>query len=194
MFNSLTGTVTGRSPGSLYVTVGGVEWDLDVSALTLRELSTATGEVVIYTYLYHREDQMRLFGFSTTSERQVFLELIKVSGVGPKAAIKLLSAASPAEIIRALEAEDVAALSRLPGVGKKTAQKIILSLRGSLAVEPGESGGRAQELVASLVEMGFEKAAAARTVSRLLLESETQPTEQEESEIMRRAIVALSAE
>ncbi|MFW6292397.1 MAG: Holliday junction branch migration protein RuvA, partial [Spirochaetota bacterium] len=134
MFNSLRGTISGRGPNSLYVTTAGVEWELDVSGFTLRSLAThgSADEVRVFTYLYHREDQMRLYGFASPDERRVFLELTRVSGIGPRAALKMLSGTSPNEIIRMLEAEDVDGLVRLPGLGRKTAQKVILTLRGKL--------------------------------------------------------------
>ncbi|MFW5737903.1 MAG: Holliday junction branch migration protein RuvA, partial [Spirochaetota bacterium] len=132
MFNSLSGTITGRGPNALFLTTAGVEWELEVSGFTLRTLASndADDRVRVYTYLYHREDQMRLFGFASPDERRVFLELTRVSGIGPRAAVKMLSATSPSELIRMLEAEDVDGLVRLPGLGRKTAQKMILALRG----------------------------------------------------------------
>jgi holliday junction DNA helicase RuvA len=193
VFNSLFGRITGRSTNGVLVAVGGVEWELETSSTTIRELSTREGETRIFTHLYHREDQMRLFGFATEVERRVFLELIRVSGVGPRAAVKLLSAATPQELIRALESEDVDALTRLPGLGKKTAQKIILTLRGSLTGNSETSGGFAEELVTSLIEMGFDKNAASRAVSRLMSEDPDE-SGHHESEILRRAIVELSSE
>ncbi|MFP4375472.1 MAG: Holliday junction branch migration protein RuvA [Spirochaetales bacterium] len=193
MFNSLTGIVTGRSTTGVYLSVGGVEWELETSSRTIRELSSVDGETRVFTHLYHREDQMRLFGFASEAERRVFLELIRVSGVGPRAAVKILSAASPQELIRALEAEDVDALTRLPGLGKKTAQKIILTLRGSLTADSEGTGGFAEELVASLVDMGFDRNRAIRAVSRLIADAGDEATLQE-SEVLRRAIVELSSE
>lgn len=193
MFNSLTGHISGRSTTGVLLQVGGLEWELETSSTTVRELATREGDVRVFTHLYHREDQMRLFGFASEVERRVFLELIRVSGVGPRAAIKLLSAATPQELIRALESEDVDALTRLPGLGKKTAQKIILTLRGSLTSDDGASGSFAEELVMSLVEMGFDKSAASRAVSRLIGEG-SDDSGRQESEILRRAIVELSGE
>ncbi len=104
MFNSISGEITGRGPNSLFVTTSGVEWELEVSGFTLRELMDYNS-ARIYTYLYHREDQMRLYGFASSDERRVFLELTKVSGIGPRAAIKLLSATTPERLIRLLESK-----------------------------------------------------------------------------------------
>ncbi len=198
MFNSLTGTITGRGPNTLLLATGGVEWELEVSGYTLRSLSGQGNEPVrVFTYLYHREDQMRLYGFSGSEERRVFLELTRVSGIGPRAALKMLSGTSPGELIRMLEAEDVDGLVRLPGLGRKTAQKVILTLRGKLVVEPGTAAGSHTELVDALVEMGFDRTEVNSVVAALNAEldadgsAELEPAERER-EIFRLAIVRLS--
>jgi len=156
MFNSLSGKVTGRGPGLLFLSTAGVEWELEVSGYALRELAHAD-TARVFTYLHHREDQMRLYGFVNPDERRVFLELTRVSGVGPRAAMKILSAASPDRLLTLLETEDVDGLVMLPGLGQKTAQKIILTLRGRLVSGDGAAGGAHGELVEGLVEMGFDR-------------------------------------
>ncbi|MFW5813970.1 MAG: Holliday junction branch migration protein RuvA [Spirochaetota bacterium] len=196
MFNSLTGAITGRGPNLLLLSTGGVEWELEVSGFTLRRLASneSRDEVRVFTYLYHREDQMRLYGFATVDERRVFLELTRVSGIGPRAAVRLLSATSPSELIRMLEAEDVDGLVRLPGLGRKTAQKVILTLRGKLVAEEGEAVSTHAELVDGLVEMGFDRARVTSVVSQLATElADASPLEREK-EIFRLAIVRLSGE
>lgn len=199
MFNSLTGTITGQSPNALFLTTGGVEWELEVSGYTLRSLSGRGKEPVrVFTYLYHREDQMRLYAFSSAEERRVFLELTRVSGIGPRAALKMLSATSPSELIRMLEAEDVDGLVRLPGLGRKTAQKVILTLRGKLVVDAEGAPGAHTELMDALVEMGFERSEVNSVVTALSSEFDaagfevgSDPAEREK-EIFRLAIVRLS--
>lgn len=197
MFNSITGRITGRGPNSLFLTTHGVEWELEVSGYTLREL-VEQDSVRVFTHLYHREDQMRLYGFATADERRVFLELTRVSGIGPRAAVKMLSATTPERLIRLLEAEDVDGLILLPGLGRKTAQKIILSLRGKLVSESEQSAGGHAELVDGLSEMGFDRASAARIVGEIALSLEGEQPEQSvterEQDIFRRAIVRLSEE
>ena len=200
MFNSLTGTITGRSPNALFLMTGGVEWELEVSGFTLRTLpSHETDPVRVFTYLYHREDQMRLYGFATSDERRVFLELTRVSGIGPRAAVRMLSGTSPAELIRMLETEDVDGLVRLPGLGRKTAQKVILALRGKLVMEPAGTASAHGELVDALVEMGFDRSGAISAVGSLAAElsagelADGDPAEREK-EIFRLAIVRLSGE
>ena len=216
MFNSLTGRITGRGPNLLYLATGGVEWELEVSGFTLRALAREDpgSEVRVFTHLYHREDQMRLYGFASADERRVFTELIRVSGIGPRAAIKMLSGTSPSEIIRLLEAEDVDGLVRLPGLGKKTAQKVILTLRGTLVAPEGEAGPGHAEIIEGLVEMGFDRSRVVAVVGELAAAAGDQSaTEQadeaagapraapasvdvsdREKEIFRRAIVRLAGE
>ena len=199
MFNSLSGTITGRGPNTLFVTTGGVEWELEVSGFTLRTLANHDGreQVRIFTHLVHREDQMRLYGFASAEERRVFLELTRVSGIGPRAAIKMLSGTSPAELVRMLEAEDVDGLVRLPGLGRKTAQKVILTLRGKLVAEPGDVSPGHAELIEGLVEMGFDRSRVASAVGSIaaeLAESGVGTPAEQEKEIFRLAIVRLSGE
>ena len=199
MFNSLSGTITGRGPNTLYVATGGVEWELEVSGFTLRALASHDGheQARVFTHLYHREDQMRLYGFASPEERRVFLELTRVSGIGPRAAIKMLSGTSPAELVRMLEAEDVDGLVRLPGLGRKTAQKVILTLRGRLVAQAGDVSPSHAELIEGLVEMGFDRSRVASTVGSIaaeLSERGVDGTAEQEKEIFRLAIVRLSGE
>ncbi|MFO7848368.1 MAG: Holliday junction branch migration protein RuvA [Spirochaetia bacterium] len=205
MFHSLTGRITGRRGTTIHLSTGGVEWAIEVSRRSFEQLlsssagdnHTAAEETRIFTYLYHKEDSMVLFGFSEEDERDIFLELIKVSGIGPRQALKILSGIRAEEIVRHIEAEDAAALSRIPGIGKKTAGKIILTLRGSLTPpEDEESPSEFGELVNALVDMGFDRKGAQKAVVQLAGSEEITaiPEKEREHEIFRRAIVALSTE
>jgi len=200
MFNSLKGIVTGKTAEHLYLETSGIEWALESSATTLSQIASPGQEARVFTYLHHREDSMVLFGFATTGERDLFLNLISVSGVGPKAARKILSGISVNDFIEALEAEDLKTLTRLPGLGKKTAQKIVLQLRGKLidAEEiPSKAGSTPvnNEWVSALVAMGFDKKRCIQTVAALEKDESLNalPTDKKEQEIMRRAIVELSS-
>jgi holliday junction DNA helicase RuvA len=197
MFHSISGTITGRGPNILYVTTGGVEWELEVSGFTLRELAHED-TARVFTYLYHREDQMRLYGFASADERRVFLELTRVSGIGPRAALKILSASAPDRLLQMLETEDVEGLVLLPGLGRKTAQKIILTLRGRLVSKEEEAAGAHGELIEGLAEMGFDRGSAAKAVGELasavIAEQPGLSAPESEQEIFRRAIVRLSEE
>jgi len=197
MFHSLSGEITGRGPNTLYLTTGGVEWELEVSGFTLRNLAHAE-TARVFTFLYHREDQMRLYGFASQDERRVFLELTRVSGIGPRAAIRILSASSPDRLLQMLETEDVDSLVLLPGLGRKTAQKIILALRGRLVAQTVETPGAHAELVEGLAEMGFDRSSATRAVAELAEDVAQEKPDlsgpESEQEIFRRAIVRLTEE
>jgi holliday junction DNA helicase RuvA len=169
MFNSLTGEITEKSDERLCIQTGGVEWELTVSKQALERLPRV-GEVArVYTHMVHREDAMRLYGFLDAAERALFLDLLKVEGVGPRAALKMLSGMDRESFAQALDGDDVDALSRVPGVGKKTAQKIILTLKGKLT-QTGDSSGRSAEddITTALVGMGFDRRTAKTAVASAL--------------------------
>ncbi|MFP4267726.1 MAG: Holliday junction branch migration protein RuvA [Spirochaetaceae bacterium] len=204
MFHSLTGRVTGRRGTTILLSTGGVEWAIEVSRRSFEGIlsgesgkSGESGETRVFTYLHHKEDSMVLFGFSAEEERDIFMELIKVSGIGPRQALKILSGIPAEELVRLIEAEDTAALSRIPGIGKKTAGKIILALRGNLTPpEEGETSSGFGELVNALVDMGFDRKGAQKAVVYIAGSEEITsiPENEREHEIFRRAIVALSTE
>jgi Holliday junction DNA helicase RuvA len=169
MFNSLRGVITEKRSDALHLAVGGVEWDIAMPAIDLAGLPPAGSEARILTWLYHREDQMRLFGFADAVRRETFLELQKVEGIGPKAALKIMSGIDQASLERALETDDIGRLEAVPGLGKKTAQKMILTLKGRLArSDEPESGVPAahRELVDALAGMGYDKKTAADAIAR----------------------------
>ncbi len=176
MFNSLTGELTGHAFPLVYLRTGGVEWQLEVSATTFQEiLADERKELLhLYVYLQVREDLLKLYGFSRNAERSAFLELITVTGIGPRQALRILSGTTAAQLTRLLEAEDVAALTRLPGLGTKTAQKMILQLKGHLVLDQGDSASPSvrpdepvNELLQALVEMGYDRSAAQHALQRL---------------------------
>ena len=144
MFNSLTGEITFKGDERLCVQTGGVEWDITASRRALDRLPPVGQVARIYTHLVHREDAMRLYGFSDQAERALFLDLQKVEGVGPRGALKMLSGVDREQFSQALDRDDVDALSAVPGVGRKTAQKIILTLKGKLT-PIGEAHSRSAE-------------------------------------------------
>ena len=204
MFNSITGELTGHQFPYLYITTHGVEWQVEVSAHTFRDMLArdAQDEVQILVHLYVREDILKLYGFSSSAERAAYLQLITVSGIGPKQALKILSGISADQLVALLEAEDVGALTRLPGIGTKSAQKMILQLKGHLVTETTASSGAASgatgtgsDLLQGLVEMGFDRSRAEkalRTLTAVLVdEGITDPGEQER-QLFARAIRELS--
>ena len=132
MIAFLDGTVAGKTLTSAYVSVGGVGFEVGMSASSLSKLPEIGKRVLVYTYLQVRDDGMSLFGFATLEEKALFEKLITVSGVGPKVALAALSSYTPTQLANLIAAQDVTAVQRIPGIGKKTASRIILELKGSL--------------------------------------------------------------
>ena len=132
MIAFLDGVVAGKTPTSAYVNVGGVGFEVGMSASSLAKLPPVGERAVIHTYLQVRDDGMSLFGFITSEEKALFEKLITVSGVGPKVALAALSSYAPAQLADLIAAQDVTAVQRIPGIGKNTASRIILELKGSL--------------------------------------------------------------
>jgi Holliday junction DNA helicase RuvA len=203
MFNSISGTITAKLPASLFIDNNGIEWDITVPALSLDSFGPVGSAARAYVWLYHREDQMRLFGFASPRERSLFLDLMKVEGVGPKQAIKILSTITVSDLESALDSGDIARLQSAPGIGTKTAQKMILSLKGKLTYAEETGKGKAaaksehEDVVLALVGMGFDRKAALAVVddaARDLAGTGTKPGSADfEKELFRRAIVALSS-
>jgi Holliday junction DNA helicase RuvA len=197
MFNSVTGEITFKGEERLCVQTGGVEWELVVSRKALERLP-GVGEVArIYTHLVHREDLMRLYGFSDPAERALFLDLQKVEGVGPRGALKMLSGVDREQFTQALDRDDVDALSMVPGIGKKTAQKIILTLKGKLTPATDSPGRTVEEdITTALVGMGFDRKtakAAVASAGKALFEKKMKG-EELERELFRRAVAIAGGE
>ena len=198
MVNSIRGLLTFKRPESLGIETGGVEWAIETSATTLSALPQIGHEVRIYTHLHHAQDVMKMYGFATVEERKVFLALLTVSGVGPSLAKKILSGTTPSRFQQALDAEDIATLGKIPGLGKKTAQKIVLHLRGKLAEDAGDAAAApdgARDVVEALAAMGFDSRGALKAVENILADPDVEALagEEKEKEILRRAIISLSS-
>ena len=157
MISRLRGTPAGRSVEGLVVDVGGVGYLVSATPAVLRRAEGAA-EVTVETYLHVREDTLQLYGFADASERALFVRLLGVSGIGPKVALAVVSSASAEELQRAIALKDSARFQAIPGIGKKTAERIVLELEGSLAeAVPAPDSGAPRELVArdALVELGY---------------------------------------
>lgn len=202
MFNSLTGTITAKLPQTVHLDTSGIEWDLAVPDSSLDSLPPVGSQARIFTWMLHREDAMRLFGFASPQERALFLDLLKVDGVGAKGALKIMSGITPTQLTQALDSEDLAQLERLPGVGKKTAQKMMLALKGKLSFgdspvpRSAAATSRWQDVVQALVDMGYDKrdceAVLARLEQELAPELKNKAPSQQEELLFRRAIVELA--
>jgi Holliday junction DNA helicase RuvA len=165
MISELTGRLTEKSATSCVITVAGVGFRLSMSTNALAHLPAEGDEVTVYTHLYVRDDELALFGFESREERELFERLITVNGVGPRVALAALSSLAPAALIEAIAREDDALISSVPGIGKKTAQRLIIELKDKVgAVEAGGravSGNASAEAADALVSMGFSSAEAA---------------------------------
>ncbi len=198
MFNAIRGTLCYKGADSIRVDNNGIEWELTVPARSVDSFGRLGEETRALCWLLHREDQMRLFGFATEAERAIFLELLTVDGIGPKQAIKILGGIGADDLERALDAEDLARLEAVPGLGKKTAQKLVFSLKGKLpsrdAATRIEPVGPHDDILRALVDMGYDRRRAIDAIGRM----EARPglpeaTADRERELFRRVIVELSA-
>lgn len=199
MIGFLRGRLAAKHPPQLVVDVAGVGYEVEAPMSTFYGLPAAGAEVSLYTHLVVREDAHVLFGFGTERERSLFRELIKVSGVGPRIALALLSGINVDEFHRCIEAQDVAALVRVPGIGRKTAERLVVEMRdrlqgavvtglaaGGSAVPAG--AGRAQsEAFSALVALGYKPA----EVTRLL--KKVDPSVASTEELIRHALRAAAS-
>ena len=171
MIGALTGRIVDKQPERLVVDVQGVGYQLHVPLSTFYELGDPGATVSLRVHTYVREDTLSLFGFATLLELQVFERLITVSGVGPRLALAVLSGIEPPDLVQAVMRGDVDRLTRIPGVGKKTAERIGLELKdrlpAGLAGEPDAGdgtppGGDQGDVVSALLNLGYHRAAAER--------------------------------
>jgi Holliday junction DNA helicase RuvA len=163
MIASVAGKVASRRPDHVVIDCGGVGYRLSVSSQTLERVPGAGKDASLLTHLILRDDGINLYGFASEAERELFLRLISVAGVGPKMALAALSGSTPAEIRKAIAAGDAKRFQVVPGIGRKTAERVIVELReaiaGELAVEPSAApaGDDARTLAREgLVALGYE--------------------------------------
>jgi len=193
MFNSIRGTITHKLSDSVNLLSGAIEWDISVPATDMAQLPLVGEEGRIFTWLYHREDLIKLYGFASPERRDTFLELLKVDGIGPKGALKIMGGIGQEDLENALESEDLARLEAVPGLGKKTAQKMILALKGKIVRAKAAPETKYGDLVEALAGMGYDRRAAAEVLARAEKEI---PKDLESSEreklLFKQAIVELS--
>ncbi|MFM2006537.1 MAG: hypothetical protein RLZZ09_2192 [Pseudomonadota bacterium] len=184
MIGFLRGVLVLKKPPSLLVDVRGVGYEVDAPMSTFYGLPDVGGEVLLYTHLAIREDAHSLFGFISESERSLFRTLIKVNGVGAKLALGILSGLSAEEFHRAVEYQDTARLVRLPGVGKKTAERLIIELRdrlpelGTVTLPGAETlpmpeASPVDDATSALVALGFKPQDAGQLVKKISPEGKT---------------------
>tara|TARA_B100000949_G_scaffold61069_1_gene54020 strand:+ start:216 stop:806 length:591 start_codon:yes stop_codon:yes gene_type:complete len=174
MISRLRGRVVNISDNVLIIDVQGVAYEAEVTGTTLATVVGQEGEVDVYTHLVVRDDTHALFGFASLAERELFRALIKVNGIGPKLGLTLLSSLTPEEFATSVADQDVAAMTRVPGVGKKTAERLLMELKDRLDTLPvgftrgatnKESTAREAEL--ALVSLGYRPLDAARAIDNV---------------------------
>jgi Holliday junction DNA helicase RuvA len=180
MIGSLRGVLTHKDPPYLVVEVHGIGYELEAPVSTWGRLPAVGETVVLRTHLVIREDQHSLFGFATEPERRLFRDLLKVSGIGARIALAILSGISVEGFIRCVQADDAAALTKVPGIGRKTAERLILDMRDriadlapgisvtAVAPDPSDQPATTQvEVVNALVSLGYKPAEARRMLQQL---------------------------
>lgn len=177
MIAQIRGQLIEKRPGAVIVETQGIGYQVFVSLSTFYDLPEASQSVHLHTYTHVREDVLQLFGFSTFLEKEIFQILIGVSGIGPKLALNILSGIAPTELVASLQAEDVARLTAIPGVGRKTAERLIFDLKekiGKIAVRgesPKEEKKKKDQLVddvvSALVNLGYRKNQAEAVVEEV---------------------------
>lgn len=171
MIAHLRGRLISKSPNQAVVEAGGVGYDVTISIPTFTEMPDAGSEVALHVYTHVREDALALFGFLRREEKKLFEKLISVSGIGPKLAITILSGMPSDAMVAAIRAADTARLTRIPGIGKKTAERIVLELRDKLEAVTAvptsapAAGGVEEEVLSALVNLGYQRAAAERALA-----------------------------
>ncbi|MCP1660844.1 Holliday junction branch migration protein RuvA [Neisseria perflava] len=172
MISRLTGKLVEKIPPQIVIDVGGVGYEVDVSMQTFYSLPALNESVQLYTQLVVREDAHLLFGFATAAERATFRQLVKVSGIGAKTALGILSAMNADELAQAVAEEDIKRLSSAPGIGKKTAERMVLELRGKLVSETVSDGlfapallaDETDDIVSTLLALGYNEREARAAV------------------------------
>ncbi len=194
MIALIEGTVVARSAtGCVILTGCGVGYQLLTSLQTLAGLPEAGGRVRLHVHTHVREDAIQLFGFLSEGERAAFLELLRVSKIGPRLALNLLSGLAVDELVRAVQAGDVRRLARVPGIGKKTAERIVVELRESLKLSggtaaltaaPAAPGDAFGDVESALLNMGFKPSAVDSVVQKLRHDQPAAPLD----ELLRTAL------
>ncbi|MDH4050731.1 MAG: Holliday junction branch migration protein RuvA [Rubrivivax sp.] len=162
MIGRLSGTLAAKTPPQVLVDVRGVGYDVDVPMSTFYNLPAVGQPVILLTHFVVREDAQLLYGFLTEAERATFRELVKISGVGPRTGLAILSGLSTAELSQAVTAQDAGRLVKVPGIGKKTAERLLLELKGKLgadlALPAGPAASEAQnDIVQALLALGYSE-------------------------------------
>ena len=173
MIGRLSGLLAAKHPPQVLVDVGGVGYEVDVPMSTFYNLPELGQRVVLLTHFVVREDAQVLFGFLTAPEREAFRQLVKISGVGPRTALAVLSGLSVAELAQAVGTQDGVRLTKVPGIGKKTAERLLLELKGKLGPDlalPAAAAAHSEagsDIVQALVALGYSEKEAGAALKQL---------------------------
>ncbi|MDP2155643.1 MAG: Holliday junction branch migration protein RuvA [Sulfuricella sp.] len=193
MIGRISGTLLEKHPPLVLVDVGGVGYEIDVPMSTFYNLPALGEKIALHTQLIVREDAHQLYGFSTHNERTAFRQLLKISGVGPKLALTILSGMSVSELSHVVAAQEVGRLTKIPGIGKKTAERLLLELRDKLPgaaaalLSPGAEPGPVarNDVLEALLALGYNEREASWAVKQL-------PANLDVSDSIRQALKFLS--
>ena len=172
----LHGRLEEKSPNRVIVECGGVGYEATISVATFTALPAEGAEARLHIYTHVREDQIALFGFAEPQEKRLFEKLLTISGIGPKLAITVLSGIDASRLVAAIRAGDHAALTRIPGIGKKTAERVVLELKDKLddmAAAPAAAGsvshgGAADDVLSAMVNLGYARPVAEKALQSAL--------------------------
>ena len=173
MIGRLCGVIAEKTPPLVLIDVGGVGYEVDVPMSTFCALPALGERVTLLTHFVVREDAQHLFGFLTAQERQAFRELVKISGVGPRTALAVLSGMNVGDLAGAVSRQEGARLQKVPGIGKKTAERLLLELKGKLGEALGDGPASAPvdatqaDIVQALIALGYSEKDAALALKRL---------------------------
>src|SRR6202171_2342788 len=174
MIGSLRGKLLDKRPNQVLIDVGGVGYQVQVPLSTFTGLGSLHAETLLLIHTHVREDQFSLYGFLTAREKQCFELLLSASGVGPSLALKILSGMSVDDLVPAIRKGDLVQLTRIPGVGKKPAERMVVELRDKLAAleaaastPPASRGGLESDVISALLNLGYEQRAAEKVVENL---------------------------
>ncbi len=191
MIGRISGKLLEKNPPQILVDVGGVGYEIDVPMSTFYNLPEIGGHVVLLTHFVVREDAQLLYGFLTAAERSVFRLLIKISGIGARTALSILSGMTVQMLAQAIAAQDSAMLTRIPGIGKKTAERLVLELKGKLGADlegvslAGAQSESKNDIVSALVALGYSERESISAAKKL-------PDDVSVSDGIRQALKSLS--
>ena len=180
MIAHLRGKLLAKHPNQAIVETAGVGYDVTISVPTFSDLPAVGDEVAVYIHTHVREDMIALYGFLRPSEKLLFEKLITVSGIGPKLAITILSGMAADEMVGSIRGNDIARLTRIPGIGKKTAERMVLELRDKLPAPAPSAPAATQSLnateedvLSALVNLGYQRAAAEKALATVTKEGDS---------------------